>query len=265
LGEKWTIDVNFNQLYAYAGDGYAKNSPGACVAAYYTEALENLERFVRDYGDDGKSDINTIANTHVLSMEMSTEVRYCGVDLKEGKLRILYNGNELGTNISYGFAELAKAVSESPHPTAAMNLHARNSIKKYEEEIAALHTEITTILAMPALVINPRFEENYAALKACAKPSSTNWDEQLGSTTLSYLQGWKDQLVYQGFKADDMLQEGFQEAISKNEVQVRVVQKLKDGRYKNVYIDDGLFVIEVDVAEWGVNVYETGSNTLDLL
>ena len=28
----WTVDVNPNQLYAYAADGYAKESLGSCIA-----------------------------------------------------------------------------------------------------------------------------------------------------------------------------------------------------------------------------------------
>jgi hypothetical protein len=33
LGVEWTIDINPNQIYAYAKDGYAKESPGAMIAA----------------------------------------------------------------------------------------------------------------------------------------------------------------------------------------------------------------------------------------
>ena len=34
LGETWTIDVNPNQVYAYATEGYAKEQPGAMIAQY---------------------------------------------------------------------------------------------------------------------------------------------------------------------------------------------------------------------------------------
>lgn len=33
LGVAWTIDINPNQIYAYADDGYAKESPGAMLAS----------------------------------------------------------------------------------------------------------------------------------------------------------------------------------------------------------------------------------------
>lgn len=31
LGVEWTIDVNPNQIYAYAKEGYAKENLGACI------------------------------------------------------------------------------------------------------------------------------------------------------------------------------------------------------------------------------------------
>lgn len=34
LGAPWTIDINLRQVYAYAQDGYAKESPGSMIASY---------------------------------------------------------------------------------------------------------------------------------------------------------------------------------------------------------------------------------------
>ncbi|KAJ8119759.1 hypothetical protein O1611_g10538 [Lasiodiplodia mahajangana] len=31
LGVAWTVDVNPNQIYAYAKDGYAKENLGGCI------------------------------------------------------------------------------------------------------------------------------------------------------------------------------------------------------------------------------------------
>lgn len=33
LGVPWTLDINPNQIYAYATDGYAKESTGSMLAA----------------------------------------------------------------------------------------------------------------------------------------------------------------------------------------------------------------------------------------
>lgn len=34
LGTEWTLDADLKQIYAYAQDGYAKESLGSCVAKY---------------------------------------------------------------------------------------------------------------------------------------------------------------------------------------------------------------------------------------
>ena len=39
VGAEWTVDINPNQIYAYAKDGYAKESPGAMIAAYANTTL----------------------------------------------------------------------------------------------------------------------------------------------------------------------------------------------------------------------------------
>jgi hypothetical protein len=36
LGESWKIDINLHQVYAYAKDGYAAESPGSMISAYVT-------------------------------------------------------------------------------------------------------------------------------------------------------------------------------------------------------------------------------------
>lgn len=33
LGTTWTVDIDPKQVYAYAGDGYAKDSLGACITS----------------------------------------------------------------------------------------------------------------------------------------------------------------------------------------------------------------------------------------
>jgi hypothetical protein len=34
FGQPWTIEVNPNQIYAYAEEGYAKESPGSMISQY---------------------------------------------------------------------------------------------------------------------------------------------------------------------------------------------------------------------------------------
>lgn len=39
----WTVDINPNQIYAYAIDGYGKESLGSCIAAWVS-CLWNIKR-----------------------------------------------------------------------------------------------------------------------------------------------------------------------------------------------------------------------------
>lgn len=62
-----------------------------------------------------------------------------------------------------------------------------------------------------------------------------------------------------------MLQEGFQEAMSKGEVSLQVVEKLTSGSYNNVVIEDGVLVIQTTPSTWWSNVDNVGEKILDLL
>lgn len=62
-----------------------------------------------------------------------------------------------------------------------------------------------------------------------------------------------------------MLQEGFQDVVSKGEISLQVVEKLASGSYNNVKTEDGVLVIEVTPATWWSNVDDVGSKILDIL
>lgn len=68
-----------------------------------------------------------------------------------------------------------------------------------------------------------------------------------------------------GFKDDDMLQEGIQEAVTKGEISLQVVDKLASGNYNCVILEDGSLVMQTTPANWWSNVDDVGSNILDIL
>lgn len=68
-----------------------------------------------------------------------------------------------------------------------------------------------------------------------------------------------------GFKNDEMLQEGFQEGVPKNEISLVVVDKLAKGGYNEVVLKDGVCYIQTTPDKWWVNVGDTGIQILDLL
>jgi hypothetical protein len=55
-------------------------------------------------------------------------------------------------------------------------------------------------------------------------------------------------LENQKFGSDDLLQEGFQEAINKNEIALKIVDKLDcGGSYNEVVIKDGVLIVQVSL------------------
>jgi hypothetical protein len=233
--------------------------------SYITASIPKFEDFTKTFGDDGKADLNAIASAHSITLELGPpSVSYNDCDIHEGKLRFLFNPNYLGSFVSDTLGKLGEVVSNTPHPTATMNLAARNGIKSNASALEAIQKEIATIVAVPTFVLKPNYEENYKILKE-SKASPNKWDEQLGQITVSYFVAWKNSLVNQGFDKDDMLQEGLQEAVDKNEAAFNVAAKLKSGSYNNAYIENGVFVLECEIGQFGVFVSDTGKNTQDLL
>ena len=80
--------------------------------------------------------------------------------------------------------------------------------------------------------------------------------------TLDYFQNFASQLETLGFANDDMLQEGFQEGVDKNEIAFRVVSKLEKGSYNEIVIKDGVAYLQTTPEYFWSNVGQIGSNLL---
>jgi hypothetical protein len=201
------------------------------------------------FGEDGISELNTVCSKHqlVFAPQDTTKFSYGGLDIKEGALRLVFQENNLGTNVGDVSVEFAQALKDAP-PAAgasALNLVARNSIRdKYDPNVEEVRSAIAALVNMPGLKLNPNFEHNATQL---AKTPNQNegWDGQLGAATLSYFKGVEGCIKRQGFKDDEMLQEGFQEAVDKGEICFRVVDKLNKGTYNEVHIEGGVLYVQV--------------------
>lgn len=72
-----------------------------------------------------------------------------------------------------------------------------------------------------------------------------SWKGSFGTVHLAYFKGLKYQLGYQGFKDDEMLQEGLAEAIPSKTFKIRIVPKLTKGSYHQVVFEDGVAYLQV--------------------
>jgi hypothetical protein len=209
----------------------------------------NLKRFINMFGEDGKSELNTVCSKHqlVFAPQDTTKYSYGGLVVKHGALNLVFAENNLGTNVSDVSVEIAKALKDAPAApgASAFNIDARNSVRdKYDPNVEEVRSSIAELVNMPSLKLNPNFEHNASMLAKSADQNPT-WDKQIGAATLAYFSSVENHLKRQGFKGDDMLQEGFQEGVEKGEICFRIVDKLTKGGYNEVIIEDGVLYVQV--------------------
>ncbi|ORY60916.1 uncharacterized protein BCR38DRAFT_349199 [Pseudomassariella vexata] len=273
----WTVDVNPNQIYAYAGEGYARDSLGGCIAAYINGAIYQLKEFSRTYSESGLKELNAICPTHTVTMDVDESKRfnYGGVDVHEGSLRILFAPGNLGTNVDYALerSTLLKALNDAPAPEGSsepMSYAARTGIRQdFDPKIKEIQAKVGELLAKPDIKLNPNFEDTFEKLKKESKVKKTelreDWESYLGSYAISYFEGIVSQLQWQKFEDDDMLQEGFHEAVDKGEIAYRIVDKLKYGSYCECEVDEGVLYLQSMAKTWGSNATYAADKLVDKL
>ncbi len=130
------------------------------------------------------------------------------------------------------------------------------------------------MLAAPVITLQPNFEYNFAKIAAhiaTGKQDSTfprEWQKNIGKSTLSYFAAFAENLEEGGFGKDEMLQEGFKEMVEKNEIGLRVVDKLgeKGGRtFNESVIEGGVCYMQTTPQYWTTNVRDASKGIIDLL
>ncbi len=227
-------------------------------SSYFEGAIYRLKEFVDNYGEDGLNELNAISYAHVMTMDLdeAKQFSYCGADVHEGKLRILFGENYLGTNIDSALDRqiLLKALNDAPAPEGSdvpLSFAARMDVRReYDPRAEEIRTQVAEILARPDIKLNPNFEDTYAKLLEESKTNKKtelrpDWQDVLGSFTRQYFEGLVSQLKWQKFDGDELLQEGLNEVVDKGEIAFRVVDKLSQGSYSEAVFEDGVLYLQV--------------------
>lgn len=280
LGADWKVVINPLAVWPYGTDDFAKERLGQCLHAYVDGAIYQLKYFAQNYGDDGKQELNNLAYKHELNMMYDDKKKYsyCGPAVIDGQLVILFSEKQLGTNASYAFenAPLQKALNEAPAPPSVngaasqMSYAARTDIKKnYDPNVEDIRKKIADMVKMPDLKLEPNFESNFEMLKKNAKAAGIreDWESRIGDFFLKYFDGLRYTLEWKKFGEDDMLHEGFQEAVSKGEVHIKVVEKLETGKsnYNECVIKDSILYLQTTPKTWDSNINDSAAHIIDML
>ena len=212
-----------------------------------------MKSFLSKHGDEGKTELNTVVPTHTITFGPSAKVSYCGNVIEDGKLRLLFHPDNLGTNIDRVGQNLAESISAAPQPEGASPLSytSRDSIKtRYDANIGPVLEQARTALQNPEFAFDPSWEQLAAGLKG-AKDGRGDWETNLGNFALGYFQGFVSTLTSQKFHEDDMLREGLAEAAPNAVLKLRVVEKLTTGQssYGEITVDNGDLVIQVSCVD----------------
>lgn len=212
-----------------------------------------------------------------LEQTQNPKISYSGCGISGGMFRLLFTGEYLGSNLSSICNELATAINEagkssSPDGGAALDFNAKSDIKKnYEPAIGEVKAKLQSVLGLPMLELHPNFERNFAAVTAydvSGKKSTIfprEWQKRFGRSTLEYFKYLVDQLERQGFAKDEMLQEGYQEVVDKNEIGLRVVDKLQKGHYNECVFENGVLYMQTTPEYWTSNMRDAGAKIVDML
>jgi hypothetical protein len=235
--------------------------------------LYRLKYFLESqgHGAEGAAEINKIASSHTITIYPDVEKKntYCGVDIKDGVLRILFAEGNLGTNIDNALEYIEKALNtaaESSNGAGVLSYAARNSIKQeWAPDAEKLQKDIAEQTHNADIKLNPNFEAVAEKLKT-GKDVRDDWQQNLGSFTKKYFESLLYYLQYNKFQDDDLMYEGFNEAVSNNEVIFRIVDKVTGpSSYNQCLVEDGVLVLQTTPANFGTNIDYIAEKIVDIL
>ncbi|KAF8207089.1 hypothetical protein K438DRAFT_1962722 [Mycena galopus ATCC 62051] len=264
LGVTFTLAINANEVVPYVKDT-SRTSVGGMFTSYVNGFISALKYYLEKYGEDGKAAFNQAVSKSQLSVhvnEQGDNGATISADVKEGVYRILFNHERVGYNMSSQNDWVLPAIEAAS--SGGFSLQAKNSIENdYNAKIGDLQKEIAEITGIADVVLDPNFEENYEALSALA---DKKWQANFGKVHFSYFEGLKGQLESQGFKKDEMLQEGLQEVLTSKTFKIRIVKATTGNKTNEIVIgDDGCAYLQTTVDRWWYNVRDMGQDLVKLL
>lgn len=177
LGQPWTISANMNLIYANVSDESYQSRVGSCVSWYIEPMIQNFEAFIRNYGDDGKEELNSIVTSHAIEFgpQDTTDFRYGGLYVDGGVLKLVYEAPKcFATNVGDVSAKLGEALKKASSSAGgkAFNVMARNNVKEnYTNKIDEVQEQIGALVGVKDIKLNPNFEQNAEALSKHEKVS----------------------------------------------------------------------------------------------
>lgn len=235
------------------------------IVRYVEGAIWKLKYQLGSIGETLKDELNVVCHAHTITLLAADVASYNGCDIVDGVLRLLFGPTYLGTNIDQCLDSLPEVINKAPQPAGAPSLSfaSRHAIKAdYAANVDSMLEKARKLLENSDLKFEPGFEENSKLLQG-GKDVRDDWETNLGRFTLGYFESFVDKLQYEKFGDDDMLREGFAEAVSTSVVKFSIVEKM-DG-YNGVKVENEAFVMQTTPGYFGTNISQTCEKLVDVL
>jgi len=223
------------------------------ISSYVTCFIQELEHYIRRYGDDGVTRLNSVCFKHSIGLAAEKISNRTSCDIKDGSFRILFQENCLGVNCFSGIWGFDEAINNAVDPSehsSSMSFIATQSVKlKFDTQIEAIRLKAASMLQLPSLKLTADFETIFTKLKA-AKQESSLWaitEKRLGDVALEFFKSAFLEVVRIEFANDEMSCETFREAIFREKVELRIVDQIveRHGFTFEAVIEEGVLYIQV--------------------
>jgi len=269
--ESFTINVNTNLVFAYAADSYAQNNTGSCINGYFVAFIEKLKKYTDDAKDaEAMEALRKVVKQRSITLVPTDKVSYCGVEIKDGEIRLLFKHSYLGTNISDVATTLPVAVDDAIDALGENDLPvvARRAIKEHlDPAVKELQEKLKKML-------NKDYKFEYDILASIRKlkehPDDINWykqyiNQRVPEWTARYFKAAVEKLEKKNFGKDEMLQEAFVESTETGIIRFELVDKLKHGTYNDTIFEGGEYKLQVTPKYFGSNVDDIGRDVVERL
>ncbi|KAH7231944.1 hypothetical protein B0J15DRAFT_409777, partial [Fusarium solani] len=260
LGEPWTIDIDPHKIWPYAEeDSWAKRYTGQLIKDYVSRAVSNFRSWV-DLGEAHKDELNKICTAHTLTMaaDANNKTDKCSCEVSPaGELAMIFHPEKLGINVDNALMStfMKEALDAAPTDPGPMSYRVRMETLKYQERIGEKQEELNAML-QKEVAFDPNWEAVFEKMNT-AEDAVENWRYGIGDQIRWYFGALVSRMNGDGFGTNDVLREGFLEAVEKNTIAFRVVDKTEE-TYNECILEDGVFYIQTTPSRFGVNIDRTG-------
>jgi hypothetical protein len=276
----YKLEVNFNQFYAHGAasedsSSWVKSSPGSAAASYFESFIYYLKTFT-DNGEytDAIEAFNDLVTEKRVAIEAGGEdISYSDCSVKDGTFEINYDPKRPGTNCDYACREMPKRFDEALFARSpdTLPMIAKRSIREdYDSAKASILKSTKEELLGADITFVADYDAIWKTIVAGKKVDKSLVPQDKAGNFGGAIKGYFEGFVWQlknNFKQDDMMVEGFTEAVTTSQVRLEVAPQgtaLKD-TYSEIQIVDGVFVLRTVPSYFGTNVDYVARGIVDLL